>query len=107
MRVFSGRRAFVASCAFIIGMLASGVYPDVLPSNGDRLFPDDLQRGHARYGVEVGLTWFVPGILLAAAYFFYTYRSFSGKDPRLIRKLLRMAEIENARRCSDRVPKPS
>ena len=59
------------------------------------------------YGVEVGLTWFVPGILLAAAYFFYTYRSFSGKDPPLIRKLLRMAEIENVRRCSDRVPKPS
>ena len=31
------------------------------------------------YGVEVGRTWLVPGILLAAAYFFYTYRSFSGK----------------------------
>jgi len=48
--------------------------------------------------MEVGLRWSVPGILLAAAYFFYTYRSFSGKDPRLIRKLLRMAEIENALR---------
>ena len=48
MRVFSGLRALLASCAFIIGMLASGVYPDALPSNGDRLFPDDLQRGHAR-----------------------------------------------------------
>jgi hypothetical protein len=31
------------------------------------------------YGVELGLTWFVPRILLAAAYFFYTHRSFSGK----------------------------
>ena len=31
------------------------------------------------YGVEVGLMWFVPGILLAAAYYFYTHRSFSGK----------------------------
>jgi hypothetical protein len=28
------------------------------------------------YGVEVGLAWFVPAILLAAGYFFYTYRSF-------------------------------
>jgi hypothetical protein len=39
MKAFSGLRAFVASCAFITGMLASGVYPDVLPSNGDRPFP--------------------------------------------------------------------
>ena len=79
VKVFSGLRALVASCAFIIGMLASGVYPDVLPSNGDRLFPDDLQRGHARYGVEVGLTWFVPGILLAAAYFFSSTGAFRVK----------------------------
>jgi len=48
MKVFSGLRAFVASCAFIIGMLASGIYPDGLPFNGDRPFPDDLQRRHAR-----------------------------------------------------------
>jgi hypothetical protein len=33
------------------------------------------------YGVEVGLMWFVPGILLAAAYLFSIDRSFSGKDP--------------------------
>ena len=71
------------------------------------LFPDDLQPAKSDYGMGVGLTWLVPGILLAAAYFFYAYRSFSGKDPPLIRKLVRMAEIENARRCSDRVPKPS
>jgi cytochrome bd-type quinol oxidase subunit 2 len=32
-----------------------------------------------RYGLEVGLMWFVPGILLAAGYFFYTYRSLSSK----------------------------
>ena len=35
------------------------------------------------YGVEVGLTWFVPGILLAAAYFSSVYRSFSSKLIRL------------------------
>jgi hypothetical protein len=39
MKAFSGLRALLASCAFIIGMLVSGVYPDVLPSNGDRPFP--------------------------------------------------------------------
>jgi hypothetical protein len=39
MKVFSGLRALLASCAFIIGMLASGVYPDVFRSNGDGPFP--------------------------------------------------------------------
>ena len=28
---------------------------------------------------EVGLVWFIPGMLLTAAYFVYTYRSFAGK----------------------------
>ena len=42
-------------------------------------FPDDLQPAMPDYGMEVGLTWLVPGILLATAYFFYTYQSFSGK----------------------------
>ena len=35
------------------------------------------------YGVEVGLMWFVPGILLAAAYLFSIDRSFSSKLIRL------------------------
>ena len=33
----------------------------------------------ARYGLGIGLVWFIPGMALAAAYFTYTYRSFSGK----------------------------
>jgi cytochrome bd-type quinol oxidase subunit 2 len=31
------------------------------------------------YGLQVGLIWFIPGMLLATGYFVYTYRSFSGK----------------------------
>jgi cytochrome bd-type quinol oxidase subunit 2 len=27
----------------------------------------------------IGLTWFIPGMVLVAAYFTYTYRHFAGK----------------------------
>jgi cytochrome bd-type quinol oxidase subunit 2 len=31
------------------------------------------------YSLQIGLVWFIPGMLLAAGYFTYTYRSFAGK----------------------------
>jgi cytochrome bd ubiquinol oxidase subunit II len=81
----SGRamEAFLASCAFILGMLtsvAAGLYPYVLPASTDaRLSLTVYNSAAARYGLEVGLVWFIPGMLLTTAYFVYTYRSFSGK----------------------------
>ena len=33
----------------------------------------------APYGLRIGLLWFIPGIMLAAGYFVYTYRNFAGK----------------------------
>ena len=82
----AARRAldsFVASCLFIVGMLtsvAAGLYPYVLPSNADPARSLTIVNAAApRYGLEIGLMWFIPGILLATAYFFYTYRSFAGK----------------------------
>ncbi|HEY1493019.1 MAG TPA: cytochrome d ubiquinol oxidase subunit II [Candidatus Solibacter sp.] len=75
--------AFVASCLFIVGMLcsvAAGLYPYVLPSNADPARSLTIVNSAApRYGLEIGLMWFIPGILLTTAYFFYTYRSFAGK----------------------------
>lgn len=76
--------SFLASVTFIVGMLTScvfGVFPYVLPSN------NVAQRGGLtiynaaapQYGLQVGLYWFVPGMLLAGAYFWYVYRSFAGK----------------------------
>ncbi|MFN7996321.1 MAG: cytochrome d ubiquinol oxidase subunit II [Bryobacteraceae bacterium] len=83
MRLFRGSRAFLSSCLFITGMLTSaafGVYPYVLPSNGDpKLGLTVYNAAAAPYGLRVGLAWFIPGILLATAYFVYTYRNFSGK----------------------------
>jgi cytochrome d ubiquinol oxidase subunit II len=83
MKFLSGLRAFLGSCAYIVGMLTSvvfGVYPDVLPSNTDPSLSMTIYTAAApHYGLVVGLMWFIPGIILAAGYFFYTYRSFAGK----------------------------
>jgi len=86
-RALDGRRGglepFLASCAFLIGMLTSvafGVFPYVLPSNADPARSLSIYNAAApRYGLEVGLFWFLPGMALVAGYFTYTYRSFAGK----------------------------
>ena len=85
-RVWAVRRpgaSFLASSVFIAAMLSSaafGLYPYVLPSSGDPALGLTVQNtAAARYGLAIGLAWFIPGMLLTAAYFVYTYRSFSGK----------------------------
>jgi cytochrome d ubiquinol oxidase subunit II len=77
------RTRFFASCGFIVAMLVGavlGVYPYVLPSNGDPQFGLTIYNASAApYGLSIGLRWFIPGIALAAGYFFYVYRHFAGK----------------------------
>jgi len=59
---------------------AFGVYPYVLPSNTDpRLGMTVFNVAAPEYGLKVGLAWFIPGMILVAAYFFYVYRRFAGK----------------------------
>jgi cytochrome d ubiquinol oxidase subunit II len=78
-----GRDAFLSSCLFLAGMLASaafGLYPYVLPSNGNPAYSLTVANSAAApYGLRVGLLWFIPGMLLTAGYFVYAYRSFAGK----------------------------
>lgn len=75
--------AFLSSSLYIVGMLTSaafGLYPYVLPSNLDPQAGLTVSNAAAApYGLKVGLAWFIPGMLLATAYFVYTYRSFAGK----------------------------
>ncbi|HTQ55520.1 MAG TPA: cytochrome d ubiquinol oxidase subunit II [Bryobacteraceae bacterium] len=75
--------AFLCSAVYIVGMLTSaafGLYPYVLPSNADpRAGLTVYNAAAAPYGLKVGLAWFIPGMLLATAYFVYTYRNFAGK----------------------------
>jgi len=77
------RRAFAGSCAYLAGMMASaafGLYPYVLPALGDPSRGLTVQSAAAsRYGLGVGLVWWPVGLLLAAAYAFFTYRRFAGK----------------------------
>jgi cytochrome bd ubiquinol oxidase subunit II len=83
MKFRSGSQAFLGSCVFLLGMLTSvafGLYPFVLPSNTNPALALTVQNtATARFGLGIGLAWFIPGILLAAAYFTYTYRTFGGK----------------------------
>jgi cytochrome d ubiquinol oxidase subunit II len=76
-------KAFLASCAYIVGMLTSaafGVYPQVLPSNQSAEQSLTISNtAAAGYGLQVGLAWWIPGMLLAGAYAFFLYRRFAGK----------------------------
>jgi cytochrome bd ubiquinol oxidase subunit II len=73
-------RAFLASSAFLVGMLttmAAGLYPNVLPAregNPNSLTVDNASA--SSHGLEVALVWWTIGILLVSAYFTYTYRLF-------------------------------
>ncbi len=75
--------AFLASSAYLAGLLASvafGLYPLVLPASaaaGGGL--DVYQAATGAYSLRVGLAWFLPGMLLVAAYAVFTYRRFAGK----------------------------
>jgi cytochrome d ubiquinol oxidase subunit II len=76
-------KSFLASCAYIVGMLTSvvfGLYPLVLPASGNpanSLTVDNAKAGE--YGLRVGLVWWILGMALVAVYSVHVYRSFAGK----------------------------
>jgi cytochrome d ubiquinol oxidase subunit II len=76
------RKAFFASCAYLTGMLTSvvfGLYPLVLPARNPIYSLTVVNAKGADYGLRVAAAWWTIGILLAAGYFTYVYRSFAGK----------------------------
>jgi cytochrome bd ubiquinol oxidase subunit II len=76
------RKAFFASCAYLIGMFTSvvfGVYPMVLPARNPAYSLTVASAKAGDYGLKVGVIWWAFGMLLAAGYFTYVYRSFAGK----------------------------
>jgi cytochrome d ubiquinol oxidase subunit II len=75
-------KAFLASCAYLTGMLTSvvfGVYPMVLPARNPVYSLTVASAKAGAYGLKIGLVWWVIGIILAAGYFTFVYRSFAGK----------------------------
>ncbi len=75
--------AFLCSCAYILTMLAAaafGQYPYLLPGISDA--PTALTIFNAStsdHGLRIGLVWFIPGLLLAAAYSAFAYRDVFAK----------------------------
>jgi cytochrome d ubiquinol oxidase subunit II len=74
---------FLSSALYIVGMLTSaafGIFPYVLPSSTNpELGLTVYNVAAAEYGLTVGLYWWIPGIILASAYFVFVYRRFAGK----------------------------
>jgi cytochrome d ubiquinol oxidase subunit II len=82
LRKHEERKAFFASCLYLLGMLTSvvfGVYPMVLPARNPvySLTVEGAKAG--AYGLKVGVIWWTIGMILAAGYLTYVYRSFAGK----------------------------
>ena len=75
--------AFLASCAYLLGMLTSvvfGLYPYVLPASSNPAYSLSIYNAKAgAYGLRVGLVWWFIGIGLATVYFVVVYRHFRGK----------------------------
>ncbi len=75
-------KAFFASCLYLAGMLTSvvfGLFPMVLPARNPIYSLTVNSAKAADYGLKVGLTWWIVGMILATGYFTYVYRSFAGK----------------------------
>jgi cytochrome bd ubiquinol oxidase subunit II len=87
MRYFNtpatGKQAFVSSCMYmggIAGSIAFGLFPYLLPSTLSPSLSLTIYNAAAPpHSLEIGLAWFIPGIILAIAYLVVAYRSFAGK----------------------------
>ena len=78
------RGAFLASSAYILGMLTSavfGIYPYLLPARTslETLSLSVHNSKAGEYGLKIGLVWWTVGMVLASGYFIFVYRHFRGK----------------------------
>ncbi|MCS7023171.1 MAG: cytochrome d ubiquinol oxidase subunit II [Bryobacteraceae bacterium] len=74
--------AFVASTFYLVGMLgavAFGLFPNVLPATDPARSLTIYQAAAAPYGLRVGLFWWLPGMAMALGYTAFLYRRFAGK----------------------------
>jgi cytochrome d ubiquinol oxidase subunit II len=78
-------RAFMASCGFIVGLLATmaaGLYPYVLPAHEHRpygLTVANAATGH--HALAIAIVWWSIAIALAIVYFTVMYRVFFRRRP--------------------------
>lgn len=83
MRKGEDKIAFAGSAVYIVAMLvgaAFALYPVVLPSASDPALNLTIYNTAAgEHGLTVGFTWWILGMILALAYFFFLFRMFKGK----------------------------
>jgi cytochrome d ubiquinol oxidase subunit II len=59
---------------------AFGVFPYVLPARPDpSLGLTIYNTATSAYGMQVGLVWWIPGMILALGYVVFIHRHFAGK----------------------------
>jgi len=77
------RAVFFGSAAFLAGLLvatACALFPVLLRSTVAASFDvTAFSAATGRRGLLLGLTWWIPALLLAVGYFAYLFRSFAGK----------------------------
>ncbi len=77
------KRAFIASCLYLAGMLggaAFAVYPNVLPaSTGEQYSLTINNTITGSYAMHVAFVWWLFGIVIAIGYFVFLFRMFKGK----------------------------
>ena len=75
--------AFLCSCAYIMSMLAAaafGHYPYLLPALSDgQTGLTIFNASTSTAGLSIALYWFIPGVMLAVAYFVFAYRHLFAK----------------------------
>jgi cytochrome d ubiquinol oxidase subunit II len=75
--------AFLSSSLFIAGMLAStafGIYPVLLPSSIKPEYSLTVYNSKSGdYSLNIGLIWWIIGMVFVTAYFVYTFYMFRGK----------------------------
>ncbi len=74
---------FLFSSIFLIGSFISGVvaiFPNFLPSTNN-LNPslNIYNMATDKYGLQIGIYWWILAIILVGIYFFFQYKKFSGK----------------------------
>ena len=74
---------FLGSAVFIAGLLisaAAALFPDMIISTTDPAYTLTAYNSAASsYGLQVGLVWWIIGMILVIGYFVFVYRNLSGK----------------------------
>lgn len=75
-------KVFFSSVLYLVGMLVGAVfavYPNVLPAMNPAHSLTITNASAGAYGLQVGIVWWSIGIMIAAGYFVFLYKTFSGK----------------------------